>query len=74
MQEHLQLSIALAKSVGEVLVAFYATIANKIIMEEGRMMAKQEVTDFHRWYQQLENTQQHDALMMEGLRKEVQSL
>lgn len=38
------------------------------------MKAEHEVTNLCRWYQQLEDTQQHDAFMMEGLQKEVQSL
>jgi hypothetical protein len=67
VQEHLQLSIVVAKLVGEVSVMFHATIANKTTIEEGRMRVEQEGINFLRWYQQLEDTQQQDDLMMEGL-------
>ncbi len=53
---------------------FHATIANKTTIEEGRMRVEQEGINFLRWYQQLEDTQQQDDLMMEGLQKEVQNL
>jgi hypothetical protein len=64
----------LAKSIGEVLMAFHVAIIDKTIAEKGRMKVEHEVTDLCRWYQQLEDTQQQDALMMEGLQMEVQSL
>ncbi len=51
----------------EVSVAFYAAITNKTTIDKGRMKAKHEVTDIHRWYQQLKDIWQHDVLMMEGL-------
>jgi hypothetical protein len=54
----LPLLVALEKLVGEVSIVFHATIANKAIVEEGEMRAKQEFTYLHRWYQQLKNTQQ----------------
>jgi hypothetical protein len=56
VQEHLQLSIALVESVGEVLVALHAVVVDKTIVEEGRMKVEQEVIDLCRWYQQLEDT------------------
>ncbi len=55
-------------------MAFHVAIIDKTIAEKGRMKVEHEVTDLCRWYQQLEDTQQQDALMMEGLQMEVQSL
>lgn len=54
-------------------MALHVATTNKTSANKGRMKVKQEVTNLCRWYQQLKDTQQHDAFMMEGLWKEVQS-
>ncbi len=56
VQEHLQVSIALAESVGWVSVVLNATIADKSITEEVRMKAEHVTTDLCKRYQQLEDT------------------
>jgi len=56
VQEHLQVSIVLAESVGWVSVVLNATIADKSTTEEVRMRAEHEISDFCKRYQQLEDT------------------
>ncbi len=56
MQEQLQVSIALAESVGWVSVVLNATIADKSTTKEVRMRAEHEITDLCKRYQQLEDT------------------
>jgi hypothetical protein len=55
VQEHLQVSIALAESVGWVSVVLNATIADKSTTLEVRMKAEHEITDLCKRYQQLED-------------------